>query len=527
MSTTPDAGSSPDANRDSDLEPRSATSPDAADIVPPSSPRGWNTQDWWSVALGGLILAVSAVAVLLSPPADQADRITKYQAAQQALDQLIAGGQAERSEIKAAEKAVADANKSIAGNPLSAWVGKTSSWNQNPVKAFIDKSGRSSLPALVAMFLTLGLLFGWGAWAQGRPLGLFIPGFVVLTLLAVFAQVLADQAVIRYYNLEFALWALAVGLAISNTVGTPLFLKSAANTEFYIKTGLVLLGAEVLFHKLLQLGIPGICVAWVVTPIVLITTYQFGQRILKIESRSLNMVISADMSVCGVSAAIATAAACKAKKEELSLAIGLSLTFTVVMMVVLPAVIRAAGMSEVLGGAWIGGTIDSTGAVAAAGELLGPTALQVAATVKMIQNILIGAVAFGVAVYWVTYVERDAQQTRPRFSEVWQRFPRFIFGFLAASVIFSTLSAQGAWGDAVASSVIDGTSKTIRSWCFCLAFVSIGLETNFRELSRFLSGGKPLILYVCGQSLNLLLTLFMAWLMFEKVFPHAADSLVR
>ena len=165
-------------------------------------------------------------------------------------------------------------------------------------------------------------------------------------------------------------------------------------TEFYIKTGLVLLGAEVLMNRLLALGVPGVFVAWVVTPIVLISTYVFGQKVLKMESRSLNMVISADMSVCGVSAAIATAGACKAKKEELSLAIGMSLSFTVIMMVVLPMIIKAIGLDEVVGGAWMGGTIDSTGAVAAAGAALGERALEVAATVKMIQNILIGVIAF-------------------------------------------------------------------------------------------------------------------------------------
>ncbi|MEZ6112913.1 MAG: putative sulfate exporter family transporter [Pirellulaceae bacterium] len=163
-----------------------------------------------------------------------------------------------------------------------------------------------------------------------------------------------------------------------------------------------------LLSQLVALGLPGVFVAWVVTPIVLISTYVFGQRVLKIESNSLNMVISADMSVCGVSAAIATAAACKAKKEELSLAIGMSLSFTVVMMVVMPVLIRLFGIDDILGGAWMGGTIDSTGAVAAAGAALGEDALKVAATVKMIQNILIGVVAFGVAVYWVTCVEPNS-----------------------------------------------------------------------------------------------------------------------
>ena len=127
------------------------------------------------------------------------------------------------------------------------------------------------------------------------------------------------------------------------------------------------------------------------------------------------MVISADMSVCGVSAAIATAAACKAKKEELSLAIGMSLSFTVLMMIVMPPLIAWMDLGQIVGGAWIGGTIDSTGAVGVAGAMLGEQALFVATTIKMIQNVLIGFVAFAVATYWVTRVERSADpDDRPR-----------------------------------------------------------------------------------------------------------------
>ena len=317
---------------------------------------------------------------------------------------------------------------------------------------------------------------------------------------------------------------LVVGLIVSNTVGTPVFARPAIRTEFYIKTGLVLLGAEVLFNRLLVLGIPGVLTSWLVTPVVLIGTYAFGQRVLKMESRSLNMVICADMSVCGVSAAIATAAACRAKKEELSLAIGLSLAFTVAMMVAMPPVIQWLDLGPVVGGAWIGGTIDSTGAVAAAGGMLGETALAVAATVKMIQNILIGFVAFGVAVYWVTMVERSAGGRRPSWREIGRRFPKFVLGFLAASLAFSAVSTGGLEKQAVTGAVIGDTSEPLRSWLFCLAFVSIGLETNFRELSQYFASGKPLVLYVCGQAFNLALSLLMCWLIFDKAFPDVARA---
>jgi uncharacterized membrane protein YadS len=418
-------------------------------------------------------------------------------------------------------------------NPLTPWMSDIGAWEANPLEAFRNKSSRSVLPGLAGVFAVLLVLFTAGLKGTGERIRSFPLAFLAVFLLAVLAYVLAGQKVVKHYNLEYALWALVVGLIISNTVGTPVWMRSAVRTEFYIKTGLVLLGAEVLINRLLALGLPGVFISWVVTPTVLILTYLFGQYVLRIPSRSLNMVICADMSVCGVSAAIATAAACKAKKEELSLAVGLSLAFTAGMMVVMPAVIKALGMGPVLAGAWIGGTIDSTGAVAAAGGMLfeqgtpeADAALTVAVTIKMIQNILIGVVAFGVAVYWVTWVERSPGGQRPGLIEIWRRFPKFVLGFVAASLLFSYVESTGDRGEAIAAAATV-TTKTLRGWLFCLAFVSIGLETNFRELSRFLVGGKPLILYVCGQALNLALTLLMAWLMFTKVFPDAAIELAK
>ncbi|QDT07895.1 hypothetical protein K227x_63240 [Rubripirellula lacrimiformis] len=486
-------------------------------------------EDWWAIWCGGLLLLLSFGAVWISRPADLADQV-----------QRAADAKSEIAEAKAAgddglAKQIAADTKVTVSHPWKAWFAKPGSWESNPVDSVYrppvqeaeEREAQKAVNAiggLVGVFIVLGVLFAVAQSFRGHSAGGFLKAFPVVFLLAMLAYVLAGQVVVKSYNLEYALWALLVGLIISNTVGTPKFLGPAVLTEFYIKTGLVLLGAEVLMSRLLVLGLPGICVAWVVTPIVLISTFIFGQKVLKIQSPSLNMVISADMSVCGVSAAIATAAACKAKKEELSLAIGLSLSFTVIMMVVLPAIIKAVGMDEVLGGAWLGGTIDATGAVAAAGAVLGDRALEVAATVKMIQNILIGITAFGVAIYWVTCVEKNDSGIRPDAMEIWYRFPKFVLGFVAASVIFSLLYSNLVGGPAVIDAMIGGSTKTLRGWLFCLAFVSIGLQTNFRELAPHLKGGKPLILYVCGQTLNLVLTLAMAWLMFRVVFRDQIDQ---
>ncbi|WP_278467624.1 YeiH family protein [Gimesia maris] len=482
-----------------------APAPEENDEIVVAAPRRstWSemktAEDWWAIWIGGGLLLICFLAVYLSLPADFSEQ------------------------LKAAETS---GEKVSVHSPLKSWLGKPGSWNQNPLDSLFPAEKKDLLlPSFIVLIVSL-ISFAIAIKAMGQSVIHFGVGFLGVFLLAILAYVLTGQVVVKRYNLEYALWALMLGLIISNTIGTPRWMKPALKTELYIKTGLVVMGASVLFSRLLTLGLPGIYVAWVVTPVVLISTYLFGQKVLKIESKSLNMVISADMSVCGVSAAIATAASCKAKKEELSFAIGLSLSFTVLMMILMPIVIEALGIDPILGGAWMGGTIDSTGAVAAAGEILGDEAGQVAVTIKMIQNILIGVTAFGVAVYWVTCVEskKEDSQIKPDAWEIWYRFPKFVLGFIVASALFSLLYTTLPGGDLIVPAMVKESSKVFRGWFFCLAFVCIGLETNFRELAKFLKGGKPLILYVCGQSLNLLLTLLMAWLMFSVFYADVVKE---
>ncbi|MCA9205995.1 MAG: putative sulfate exporter family transporter, partial [Planctomycetales bacterium] len=484
-------------------------------------PRLWtalrSSEDWLAVWLGGLLLAAVTASVFVAIGTNDTETRAVAETAKSSDD---ASGEAVSP--KADSESAPEEKPKPVESPLKPWVGKPGKWSSNPLESLYPKEKKPAWGTYGAFLISL-VLFAVGSQVMGRSAVKFALGFPVVFLLAIVAYVLAGQEVVSHYNLEYALWALVVGLLISNTIGTPAFVKPAVRTEFFIKTGLVLLGAEVLLSQLVALGLPGVFVAWVVTPIVLISTYVFGQRVLKIESNSLNMVISADMSVCGVSAAIATAAACKAKKEELSLAIGMSLSFTVVMMVVMPVLIRLFGIDDILGGAWMGGTIDSTGAVAAAGAALGEDALKVAATVKMIQNILIGVVAFGVAVYWVTCVEPNSG-ARPGASEIWYRFPKFVLGFVAASIVFSLLFSYHESGPDVTKAVTNVT-KTFRGWFFCLAFVSIGLETRVRELMSRMEGGKPLVLYLCGQTLNVLLTLAMAYVMFNVLFRERVMQL--
>ncbi len=459
----------------------------------------------------------------------QADRLNS--AALPGLDaarKTAADTQAQARAAQAAAEAAGfrdEALNETAEAKIDAW--HTAKGNLAAATKKTDNTPFNIIPSLFGLMVVMGLFFAVGIKAMGKDLGGFLKGFPLVFFIAVVAYMLAGQVTMKHYGIGDAAWAIAIGMLISNTIGTPGWAKSALEVEYYIKTGLVLLGGELLISKILSIGLPGICVAWLVTPTVLIATFIFGQKVLKIESKTLNMVISADMSVCGTSAAIAASAACKAKKEELTLAIGLSLVFTSIMMVAMPAVIKATGMPYILGGAWMGGTIDATGAVAAAGAFLSEEALYVAATIKMIQNMLIGVIAFGIAVYWSMRVEAG-QGGRIGLMEIWYRFPKFILGFLGASIIFSVI--YSSMGSDIGYTMVDqgilrGFSRLCRDWFFTLAFVSIGLATNFKELAHQFKGGKPFILYACGQGLNLTLTLIMAYIMFYLVFPEITAAI--
>lgn len=405
---------------------------------------------------------------------------------------------------------------------------KVGKWTDNPLNAFIVMkdgvvTGNIIVPLLLLM-IGLTVLTAIGiAVMRNQSVGRYILGFMVVFVLSVIAFWIANQQQIKYWGLSYALWALLVGLLVSNTIGTPKWLKAGAQTELFIKTGLVLLGAEVLFSKILSLGMPGLMVAWIVTPIVVVFMWIYGTRSLKMKNKHLVIIVASATSVCGVSAAIAAAAACRAKKEDLTLGVGMTLIFTVIMMLLMPLGIKYIGMNPILGAAWMGGTIDSTGAVVAAGSMLGPEAEQVAAVVKMIQNVLIGLLAFCIAIYWVSSVDRTPGGPRPNAMEIWYRFPKFVLGFVAASLVFSFVVIPMMNGDvtAVEEQFINPISERLRSWFFCLAFTSIGLESNFKDLTKHMEGGKPMILYIVGQSFNLALTLFVAFLAFMVFFKDS------
>lgn len=436
------------------------------------TPDFWSKEDWQACWLGFILLLIAGIAVLTKAFDFSALKFATWSV-----------GEA------AATKAV----------PLAEQLGTPAFWRK-----------------LLVTFLVLGTLFTAGVKLQGESVRKYILAFTVLFAVSLLVRFISAEFTLNRY-LEWAFWALLVGLLISNTVGVPAWLKPAIKTEYYIKTGLVVMGFSVLFSNIAKFGLYGLGIAWIVTPVVILFMWWFGTKILKIGNKPLVITLSTATSVCGTSAAIATAAASGAKKTDLTVAVSISIIFTVLMMVFEPMIIKAVGMNQLMGGSLIGGTVDSTGAVVVAGTALGPEAQTAAVLVKSIQNILIGFIAFFVAVFFATKVEKTGDR-KVGPSEIWYRFPKFILGFFAASLIASFLVQPLFGADQVGA--INKVLDQYKNWCFVLAFTSIGLDTNFREIGRQMQGGKVLWLYVIGQTFNIALTFFAVWLLLSGVaFP--------
>ncbi len=252
------------------------------------------SEDWLAVLLGSAVLLLTLVTSATNRAPDFSERLRAIDQGREHLKELdsvksVAGDDSDREAIKSEEKRLQDLTAGLFKNPLKAVIGQVGEWKSNPANAFVNKEKLSILPGLLGVLIATLILFGVGSALRGEPIVPFVRAFVVVFLLATAAYVLAGQEVIKYYNLEYALWAILIGMVISNTVGKRRisYCRRFARSVF-IKTGLVLLGAETLMSHLVALGLPGIFVSWVVTPIVLISSYVFGQYVLKMLSKSLN-----------------------------------------------------------------------------------------------------------------------------------------------------------------------------------------------------------------------------------------------
>ena len=365
----------------------------------------------------------------------------------------------------------------------------------------------ANLGIILLQFIFVLVIAVIGALLTGKPVKSYLIGFPVVYFITILALILAGNSQVKAINLEAVIFSLGLGLIISNFFKLPEWLKSSLSTELFVKIGLVLLGTGVIFSDILKAGSLGLIQALVVVISVWYFAYWLCKK-LKIDDE-LTMMISSAVSICGVSAAIATSGAIKGDSKKLSYVISMVLITAIPMMIFMPMIANYFGLSQEVTGAWLGGSIDTTGAVVASGSLVGEEALKISTIVKFSQNVLLGIAAFAISVFW-TYTKHPNSKdpdSKPTVGVIWERFPKFVLGFIGASLLFSFFLDTETIG------LVKGSLKNLQGLWFALAFTSIGLETNFADLFNKQSK-KPFYAFLIAQGFNVVVTLMVALLLF-------------
>jgi len=337
----------------------------------------------------------------------------------------------------------------------------------------------AKVPFEVTKFVIIFGLSYLGLWLLDVKMKWFAPSFLFIYGLSFLAQYISTLAPVKQVGFEAVFFSVAIGLLIRNIFGLPKWLEPATRSEFFIKAGLVVLGTTIIFGEIMKAGSLGMVQAIIV--IILVWNFSFWIAKKMGIDKEMGVLLSTAVSICGVSAAIAASGAMKGDSKKLSFVVSLVLVVAVPMMYIMPYLAQLLGLTQEVAGAWLGGTIDTTA--------------------------LLGVAAFAISIYWS--LKGSNKEIRPSASVLWDRFPKFVIGFMLASVVFSfMLEPATAKG-------LSGAAKALRETLFSVAFVAIGLETDFRKVFGK-ENNRYTAAFLIAQTFNILLTLGIAFLLFGK-----------
>ena len=335
-----------------------------------------------------------------------------------------------------------------------------------------------------------------------QRLAALAPGVLLLFMVG-YAGKVAEQAIAAYGrghhltlpNIEYVLWAIIVGLVLSNTVGVPPLFEAGIGTyEFFLKAGIVLLGVRFLLGDIMRLG--GVSLAVVAMELVVsIAVMTALGRFFKLRSK-LTSLLSIGASICGVSAIIAAKGAIDADDEDASYAIAAILALGAVSLFLFPLIGHAVGLSDKTYGLWVGLAVDNTAEATAAGALFSDAAGKFAVLAKTTRNATIGFVVLAYALHWAR--RGRAREVTRKGAFLWQKFPKFVVGFL----LISAVATAGLFSKSQSADLAN-----LSRWAFLFTFAGVGLRTNLRALSN--QGWRPLVVGVVGECVIAVLTLLM------------------
>ena len=319
-----------------------------------------------------------------------------------------------------------------------------------------------------------------------------IPGVLLLAAIG-YAGKLLEQNVGKYAkahhwifpNIEYVLWAILLGLLISNTIGVPeIFRTGVATYEFWLKAGIVLLGSRFLLGDILKLGgVSLLLVAIEITGAIAFMT--FLGRVFHLRPK-LTSLLAVGSAVCGVSAIIAAQGAIEADEEDSSFSIAAILALGALALFVFPLIGHTLHLGDRAYGIWAGLAVDNTAEATAAGALYSDAAGKLAVLVKSTRNAMIGFVVLAYAIYWAS--QGQAKTVRNKAAFLWQKFPKFVLGFLLISVLatFQFFNKNQV-----------GALANLSRWAFLLTFAGVGLRTNFRDMRK--QGLRPFAVGAIGE----------------------------
>lgn len=294
-------------------------------------------------------------------------------------------------------------------------------------------------------------------------------------------------------NIEYVFWAILIGLVVANTVGVPRVFKAGIATyDFWLKTGIVLLGARFLIGDVAVLGSVSLVLVLIELALAISFMTWLGRAFGL--NRNLSALLAVGSSVCGVSAIIATQGAIDADDEDASFAIAAILALGAISLLVFPLIGHALGMSDHAFGLWSGLAVDNTAEAVATGAIYSDAAQKFAVLAKTTRNAMIGFVVLGFALRWAATKATEFKQNKAAF--LWQKFPKFVLGFLLISLLASVhvfdKSETAALGN-------------LSRWAFLLTFAGVGLRTDLRAL--FKQGVRPFVVGAVGEVVIAALTL--------------------
>jgi len=393
---------------------------------------------------------------------------------------------------------------------------------------------RNDATRYLAQFAALLAAFSVAMTAMGHRLTAFVPAFALVYLLSLAVLVIAASGPVMAYSLEAPVIGLILGLAISNLIGLPDRLNTGFRVEFYIKVGIILLGATLPASVIAWAGPIAILQASIVSLVTFVVIFKVA-RFLELDRR-LAALLAAGGAICGVSAVLAVGGAVRARREDMTVAIAVVVLWSIVMIGALPLLARAWYLSPGVGGAWIGTSEFADAAGFAAAQTFGALAktsgtsggseqaIWAFTLVKVVgRDLWIGVWAFIMSVISVTRWEPREQGGRFDGSQLWWRFPKFILGFIVASLVvtLATHSLSFAAYNALARPGLIAPLNTLRGWVFTFSFLSIGLSTRLRGFQTV--SGNAFLAFSIGVVVNVVLGFVLSALVFEAYWSALAS----